>query len=140
MLVDYYLGFDCPILRIDTQSRESILKLKEVFERLADEQNLAIELSSITPLRFTKRVHALTFRNIGAKEPRKSLILTKTVGAGALFEWSKSTEGWQKVIELTDPLIECLMPCHQYFTDPRKDDALLEIAFKEGRPDSDRLT
>jgi len=50
------------------------------------------------------------------------------------FRWENSTAGWKRAVGLVSGLIDPGEPGHQYFTDEEKDDALVEIAFREYRP------
>jgi hypothetical protein len=133
VIVDYYRGAYGPTIRIDTQTIQQLLKVKDAFLKLVEERCTEVnfhQLESIYMIGIRELVLQVT-----SKEQAQGLKLVRAEAEGTKFVWSRSKEGWRRsCVDLIDGLLEANRPGHQYLTNEGVDDALVELAFLEPRP------
>lgn len=126
--VDYYKGAYGPTIRIGLSSKEALIKMKEILQKLAS--------GSVSECRF----HELPFvKKIGLQElhlkltPKfsdKTVEIAKEKKDKTVFYWTNSLEGWARCMGLLDGFMEDI-PSHQYLSDEGIDDALIEVVYLE---------
>lgn len=132
IVVDYYQGAYGPTIRIDIQTLENLLKVREIFARMAnatDETRNFFELGDVT----VSGLSALILRStVKEKEGEKKLQAMEGGQEGPAFLWTMTPNGWSRSAGLIDGIIESVSPGgHQYLTQEGIDDALVEVSFME---------
>jgi hypothetical protein len=131
IVVDYYQGAYGPTIRIDIQTRENLVKLKDIFLQLAKSKKETTDLVTLKSVNATG-LKQLILKVISSNQEReKKLKLEEGSTGNVAFSWSMSSAGWQRCAGLMDGLLEPDRPGHQYLTEEDIDDALVEVAFKE---------
>jgi hypothetical protein len=131
ILLDYYEGAYGPTIRIDAQSMEDLLGIKNIFLQLAGSSSQAIDLAEKEGVK-TTGLNQFILRWVPDKpEVKKKLVLLSNTNTDIAFEWAMSAKNWKRIAGLIDGLIESNAPGHQYLTEEGVDDAVVELAFKE---------
>lgn len=132
ILIDYYEGAYGPTIRIDTQSVEAALQVKNIFMELALAQVSEINFHNVENVKVTGLKALILRLVVEGKEHRKTLKLIELISEGPVFHWSRSSEGWEDCVGLLNGMLKnSSHPSHQYLTDEDVDDALVEIIFLE---------
>jgi hypothetical protein len=98
-----------------------------MFLDLSEGKRQNAQLHDIERARFTPAVKAIALRLLpGESEPSKTLELVSNDVDGAVFQWSRSAEGWLECAELLDGLSG--PGHHQYLTHGGIDDALVKVS------------
>jgi len=128
ILIDYYTGAYGPTLRVDIKGIDGLVRLNDLFVKLA---NSGLQNANIQQI---GRVKFSGFESIEMtlwphrKEPRKLVELVQAGDGGLAFHWTRHSEGWKEWAEMVDALKR---PGHQYLTGKDQDDAIIEISFME---------
>lgn len=129
--IDYYQGAYGPTIRIDIQTMQSLVTIKNIFLQLAESKKKATDLVTVESVHATG-VDQLILKDVSPNQERaKKLQREKDNTKTVTFYWSMSRPGWQRCAGLIDGLIESQRAGHQYLTDEGVDDALVEVAFME---------
>jgi hypothetical protein len=130
LLVDYYMGAYGPTLRFDATTPEDLALIRETIGALLTGRSKEIDISSDP--RFSLSRFAFLKLRIGKSGDEKHLRkLESAQGKG--FVWELDSDGWRDCLDLIEGLFEG-GPGHQYLTREGVDDALVELAYKEGTP------
>ncbi len=134
VLLDFYEGAYGPTIRIDIQSREDLIKIRNIFLKLSQKPN---EETNLADCKNVKSIGVNKFVLMSIpdnQETEKKLFLV--INKKTIFEflWKLSVGNWETIVLLADNLIEQDKPGHQYLTEEGIDDALVELAYREYRP------
>jgi hypothetical protein len=66
--------------------------------------------------------------SVGIKKLRRQQGLVKKSNDAAHFEWRRSAEGWDEIVELMNGLIRSAVSSHQYLADSTYDDAIIVVS------------
>ncbi len=111
----------------DVESADSLERLTRMFLDLSEGKRQNAQVQDIEGARFTPTVKAIALRLLpGESEPSKTLELVSNDADGAVFQWSRSAEGWLECAELIEGLSG--PGHHQYLTHGGIDDALVEVS------------
>ncbi len=135
-LLTYYVGAYGPTITIDVQSRGDLLIVRRSFRRLAEniggEEDigaaLKCELDGIAAL-IASSVH---------RQPLRALQLLYSAGRVPVFNWSNTPEEWSDCLERVDNMLRKDLPGHHYLTVEGVDEALVELCYREQRPEPPR--
>ena len=134
-LIDFYQGIDGPTLRIDTILSEGLIGLRDGFVRLASVNCGIVQLATIAPGRiehFSSMELINSDRTLRTGRSKEITLLKRTV-RGPCFCWARDSEGWIDCSVLVEKMLTLGKPCHQYAGVVGRDDAVVEIAFRERR-------
>ncbi len=132
VLIDFYPGAYGPTVRIDVQSLDQLVQLREHFRSLAESRVHEIRLHEMAEVQ-TIGLTALTLITV-QKGQEGSKTFERLSGRDVQFRWARSPEGWADCLARIDRLVEEKKAGHQYLTNEGIDDALVELAFLEPRP------
>ena len=131
IVIDYYQGAYGPTIRIDIQTMENLVKLKNIFLQLAESKKEAMDLVRLESVTATG-INQFILKTVPPnQEQEKKLRREKDNTNNVAFYWSMSWRGWQRCAGLIDGLIESQGAGHQYLTEEGVDDAIVEVAFME---------
>ncbi len=155
MTLVYYQGAYGPTLRLYAREPDLLHRLREVFLALAEGKVQEFHLHEAQFVRPLSSVRALVLRvesdgkysgkhlriapgkssiNKFIRKAMESVGVTPKTAFGVTALWSGPTEYWQVRVALIGGMIDFApKPCHQYFTQEKSDDALIELDFLEGR-------
>ena len=131
--LDYYSGAYGPTIRIDIQSMESLKKIKNVFQSLSHKVGEETNLVDLENIKFIGLNKFILISIPEDQKTEKKLFLTQKDDLVEFF-WKTSCRNWDMIMLLVEGLIEGNNPGHQYLTEEGIDDALVELAFLEYRP------
>jgi hypothetical protein len=130
--VDCYDGAYGLTIRIDTHTLDQLNRIKQPFLEIANSERETIDFLKYINA-YATGLDRFTIRRVEWLEiPSKSLARQMNKVIGARFIWSLSKDGWLRCAGLVDGLIDYARPSHQYLTHGGIDDAIVELAFKEG--------
>lgn len=130
LLLAYYRGAYGPTVRIDARSLGQLVAIRRLFGRLASGDILEENFCGALNCRLDS-MHSLLVRR-AVRRPFKELVVDYRGRDGPAFTWSNTNGGWLECAEKVDALVDCESPGHQYLTREGIDDALVELAFREG--------
>lgn len=131
ILLDYYQGAYGPTIRIDVQEVSFLVRLKEMFLRLAEGKEETVSLVETDSIRATGFDNLILRLVPSHRDDAKNLKLVSEGREAIVFRWSLSPRGWRRCAGLVDGLLEAGFPAHQYLTQEGIDDAIIELAFRE---------
>lgn len=131
IVIDYYQGAYGPTIRIDIQTMENLVKVKNIFRQLAELKKETIDLARVESVNATGLKQLILKVVPPNQEIEKKLKLEEGSAGNIAFSWTMPSTGWRRCAGLIDGLIESGHPGHQYLTEEGLDDALVEIAFAE---------
>ncbi len=131
IVVDLYphpLG-DGQMLYLDVQSPEALGQLRAVFVELAEGRAREVSLSSVGWAALTQRVRDVTLKLMNAgEEPSRTVELREGRPGASSVEWTRHSAGWLECAVLLDGLTPVH---HEYMNSGTKDDAEIEVSFRE---------
>jgi hypothetical protein len=128
--ISYYQGAYGPTIRIDLKSQRELRVFREMLVHLLNVSIMTLQHSREYTL---EDIDSLTLRVLPDNEDKSmGLKLLSPVTTNPVFQWSQSVEGWEEAIDKINVFFQTDSPGHQYLTDESVDDALVEIAFREG--------
>jgi hypothetical protein len=132
ILVDFYRGARGRVLRFDVQSVEALARLGTLFRELSEHKVREVNLASLRSIAFAQNVKDIVLKSIqDDREPSQTIKLERETSTGAIFLWTRHSEGWLECAELLDGLTQ---PGHQYLSRGTSDDAEIEVSFRESTP------
>ena len=134
VLLAYYQGAYGPTVRIDIQTMEDLIKVRNIFSRLSQKIDDKINLAAcenIKSIGVDKFVMVIVPKGPLAK---KKLHLVNKKEKASEFLWQLSSEDCETIDGLIEGLVEDNTPGHQYLSEEGIDDALVELAYMEFRP------
>lgn len=123
--ISFYDGFDGPTIRIDTATVNNVRKIKQIFQRLADNELEDFDLLSLSDL-VADNIAGLTLTRVETERNQ-----TVHQVDGHHFVWARDSEGWHDSAWLVSGILANQHPGHQYVSDGLKDDVLVMIAYRE---------
>lgn len=131
ILLDYYDGAYGPTIRIDVQSIETLVRIKNLFLQLAESRGYPVNLAEINNVKAIRLNQLILSWVPDDQHAKKKLTLASNSMTGAVFEWTMSSDSWKRAAGLVDGLLERGSSGHQYLTQEGVDDAIVELAFME---------
>jgi hypothetical protein len=129
LLLAYYVGAYGPTIRIDSQSREDLAAVGQLFRRLASGAVREADFGQALGCRLDS-IGLLMVRWVKSRSP-KALELQYYTAGQPVFHWSNTGEEWLEDAEKVDVLAATDAPGHQYLTREGVDDAVVELCFRE---------
>jgi hypothetical protein len=132
IFIDLYEGAFGHTLRIAVPSRTELLKVRSIFGALARnaervtslENHDAFQMSPRSPLR------SLNLLLVPTSSGKK--LSCTSHGETMDIVWAMDKEEWATAVGLVDGLLRADLPGHQYLTREGVDDAVVELAYREG--------
>jgi hypothetical protein len=128
-LLAYYEGAYGPTIRIDVQSMDDLLVVRWLVARLATDVGFEAECSDALGLA-REGIGALIVKSV-KHAPSQALGLHYSTVDGPVFVWSNTMDGWQECLEKIQGLVDGNRSAHHYLTVEDKDDALVELCYRE---------
>jgi hypothetical protein len=129
MMLAYYMGAYGPTIRLDTQTLEELKAVRQLFGELASGEVVQEDICKTLACRVDS-LQSLMVQS--SPEPAvKALELKGHSLHGPIFSWTNTSADWLECAEKVDALIFSDSPGHQYLTSERRDDALVELCYKE---------
>ena len=132
-IVEFYEGAYGPTVRIDAQEISAIESLIRAFELLSSRVGERIDAKLLHEFKFTHSIEELSLASV-ASPLRKKVLRTDQRKSLVRFQMLGTTDDWIDARDLILPLLEG-KPSHQYLSSVPPDDAIVEIAILEPRPD-----
>jgi len=129
LIIDYYEGAYGPTIRIDTVQVSDLVLLRSVFLALAEGQPTCTDLGEALGARISGS-SGITLEVV-LSDPKRCLKRAKSRTRQPEFRWLRSAKGWRWCAAMVDGLLKKQTPGHQYLTNEKQDEALIELAFKE---------
>jgi hypothetical protein len=129
LLLAYYGGAYGPTIRIDSQSREDLAAVGQLFRRLASGAVQEADFGQALGCRLDS-IGLLMVRSVKSRRPKALELQYFTAGQPA-FDWSNTGEEWLEEAEKVDVLAAADSSGHQYLTREGVDDAVVELCFRE---------
>ena len=159
LCITYYQGAYGPTIRIDTQDKDHLLVLREIFSKLAKGliQTLEMGADNFPEIHFVglnKLILKVRFDSVpsaeysgthsplslfkkgfsSSQENLKTLVMCSKFDGFPSFIWEKKPDDWDNDCrEVVDKLLMQKDPCHYYLSKEGIDDALIELTFLEPR-------
>jgi hypothetical protein len=131
--IDFYKGAYGPTIRIDAQTADALKVVLDIFKALAGGATTEVLLTSGPSFRLSGH----DFVRLRLEDDGRTTKCLRRVrvhsGTGVGFEWTCDRDGWTRCVALVGRLFQH-NPGHQYLTDEGKDDALVELAYREPAP------
>lgn len=133
IIIDYYRGAYGPTIQINLPSKEALIKVKDILQKLSNGSILECKLQEIPFFYFTG-LDELNLR-VDSKS-NKSMFTSITVKrvkikkVKIIFDWSNSLNGWDDCVGLLEGFRE-ESPGHQYLSNEGFDDALIVVSYLE---------
>ena len=106
ILLDYYNGAYGPTIRIDTQTRSALIRLKDLFRRLAESSDVTLDLVQAQSVQATG-LHRLVLTTVpGVHASSKTLERVKGDAGQIAFIWAMPSDEWDETVDLVDGLLE----------------------------------
>jgi hypothetical protein len=136
--IDKHISVNCydehgvTIIRISTESRDKLIEIRNIIQKLADRNYDRVDFQDIEGAIFSN-INGLTLRLVNSrKEPSKHVKrVTERNSDSPYFYWSRNSEGWQDCVFWLDGLIQSNLAGHQYLSE-ENDIALIVVAYHEG--------
>jgi hypothetical protein len=127
IVVDLYAGAYGPTLRIDTQTPEALVAVRDLLRRLSEGVTARHELAEDGRFALTH------VANVELMVATEGLGLRRFKGRGGRdsIRWVLDRDGWRTRVGLVGGLLEASRPGHQYLTTEGEDDVLVELAYRE---------
>lgn len=122
---DFGIGASGPTIFVRLRTVDDVQALSAIFLELAERLGARIDLSTQPAL----QLHRISRCELVSVEssPRKRL---RRVDDGQAFEWSCTRDEWATAAALLDPFLAGSTG-HQYLTQERLDDAIVEVSYGE---------
>jgi hypothetical protein len=128
--VDLYDGAYGPTLRIDAQTQEALVAVRELLRGLSEGTAERHELAADG--RFALSGVGNMELMVGSGSRGLGLRRTKGLPGGDSIRWVLDRDGWRTLVGLVGGLLQASRPGHQYLTTEGEDDVLVELAYREG--------
>jgi hypothetical protein len=129
MILAYYVGAYGPTIRLDTQTLDELVAVRQLFGRLALGEVLQDDLCKALACH-VDAVQSLVV-HCAPEHLSKALELKGNGSNGPIFSWKNTSDDWLECEEKVEALISSGSPGHQYLTHEGIDDALVEVCYKE---------
>lgn len=129
ILCDLYDGAYGCTLRIDARELRDLAVVRQLFVTLGSVRVETIHLESTSEFSVSG-ARSLQLRQLPLR-PEKRVTLEKRGSDVPTVDWANDRAGWLRLVGLVDGMIAHGGPAHQYLSEERRDDALIELAYRE---------
>jgi hypothetical protein len=127
--VQCYEGADGLVIRIDTQSTDAFVAIRDVFLNLAGGKTEEIEFLTVNRV-VAEGIKSLKLQLV-PHETSQTLQLVNRLNDGPEFVWRWHPDGWLDCVWWLNGMLKSDQPGHQYLNNGLDDDATVIVAHRE---------
>lgn len=129
IIIDYYIGAFGPTIRIETNSKKALYKIRDSITKLKDSRIHEYSLLNYEYMKVTG-VNDIIMKRVAMNPPYHEVEIIENKDDKPIFLWYQTVESLDRIEGLIDGLIDSDSASHQYLTSERNN-VLIELVYKE---------